>query len=244
MDQNKIHIGTSGWTYDHWKDVFYPSSLSKSKWLSYYQQHFETVEINATFYRKFQDKTYLKWRNQAPDNFRYVLKIPKTITHNKKLINVTNDLNEFFDSALLLEEKLGLLLMQLPPFLKKNINLLDTVFKNFHNRNKIAIEFRDKSWFDKETVDFCTECQIGFCNVDSYKFNLTNYITSDTGYLRFHGRTYGYQYNYSDDELKEIAKVIKKMLMSESLNNLYIFFNNDFYGHAPKNAIRLKEILT
>ncbi|MBA7526103.1 hypothetical protein ES705_18263 [subsurface metagenome] len=236
-----LYIGTSGWTYDHWKGLFYPSDLPKSRWFDFYKTQYNTVEINATFYRFFQEKTYLKWKEQVDESFRYVLKIPRLITHRKRLINVQNDLKEFYSSACLLENNLGLLLLQLPPYEHKNFYKLETSVSQLSFKNQLAIEFRHMSWYDKEVVDWCEKNNIIFCNVESEKINLTNYLTNETGYFRLHGKKGGYRYNYSEEELGYLARQIQKM-QDSGAKSIYVFFNNDYDGYAPRNAISLKNI--
>src|SRR5512136_2995851 len=108
-------IGTSGWTYDHWKGTFYPDGLAKSRWFDYYAEQFPAVEVNATFYRRFADQTYVKWLERAPAGFIYVLKAPKLITHRKYLVDAEEDIRLFWRSACILEDKLGLVLLQVAP---------------------------------------------------------------------------------------------------------------------------------
>ena len=110
-----IRIGTSGWSYEHWKDRFYPAQLAKHRWFEFYAKQFDTVEVNATYYRMFKDSTYRKWREQAPEDFRYVLNVPLLISHRHKQHDVEGLITEFCRSARLLRNKLGLLLLQLPP---------------------------------------------------------------------------------------------------------------------------------
>ena len=235
-------VGTSGWTYDHWKGSFYPEDLSKSKWFAFYATKFSAVEVNATFYRRFKDQTYQKWKERAPDGFTYVLKAPKWITHRKLLIDVKQDIHIFMRSASILENKLGLILLQLPPSLPYDLERLRTAILAFDNSTRIAVEFRHKRWNTPEVQQLLHELGATYCNVDSPKNRLTDILTGKTGYLRLHGRKRWYAYDYSHDELAEIAQIAIRLKKSGA-KQVFIFFNNDFEGNAPRNAIALMKIL-
>lgn len=235
-------IGTSGWTYDHWRGVFYPEDLAKTRWFAYYAAQFNAVEINATFYRSFKDQTYINWREKAPDGFRYLLKAPRLITHRKYLENVAEDIRTFERSASLLEDKLGLILLQLAPGTPYDIQRLRTALCAFHNPQRVAVEFRHHRWLTEETFALLEECGVTFCNPDSPRNPLSNHVTSPYGYLRLHGRKHWYSHDYSSEELNEIANMIINM-STRGVETIYVFFNNDFEGFAPKNAQTLKAIL-
>jgi len=240
--ESHFMVGTSGWFYDHWKGVFYPEDLPKKGWFQYYQKYFQTVEINATFYRRFKDQTYFNWANQVAEGFTYVLKVQRIITHRKFLKNCSEDIREFSRSASLLGNKLGLLLLQLAPQTPYDPELLKNVVHSFNNSRIVAIEFRDKKWLTGEIKKILIDAGAVFCNVDSPKLRCLDWITSEIAYIRLHGRTQWYRYNYSDNELEEIANIAKGFI-GEGAKKIYIFFNNDFEGHAPNNAQRLIEFL-
>jgi uncharacterized protein YecE (DUF72 family) len=237
-----FYIGTSGWTYDHWKNKFYPGDLAKAKWFMYYCKYFSAVEINATFYRRFKDQTYIKWKNRVNESFRYVLKAPRIITHRRFLINADDDIKSFTNSASLLGDKLGLILLQLAPRTKYDPELLKNTILLFNNPQKLAIEFRNKQWLNDEIYAILKESGAVFCNADSPGTSLIDWITSDTAYLRLHGRKNWYSYNYSDKELTEISLLVK-YFTEKGIKSIYIFFNNDFEGYAPRNALSIMEIL-
>jgi uncharacterized protein YecE (DUF72 family) len=237
-----LFIGTSGWTYDHWRGVFYPEDLARAKWFSYYADCFNTVEINATFYRTFQDQTYINWRKKAPQGFRYVLKAPRIITHRKYLVDVTEEIKAFEHSASLLEETLGLILLQLAPGTPYDIQRLRAVLLAFNEPQKVAVEFRHTRWFTDETFTLLRELGVSFCNPDSPRNKLTDIVTSPQGYLRLHGRKQWYAYDYSGQELDEIAETFWRMA-DNGAESIYVFFNNDYEGCAPKNAAWLKKII-
>jgi uncharacterized protein YecE (DUF72 family) len=241
-DNIQYYIGTSGWHYDHWKDVFYPHGLPKTRWFEHYHNYFSTVEINATFYRGFKKNTYENWYNQADDPFRYVLKVPRIITHRKYLHNVDGSIREFCESATLLHEKLGMLLLQLAPSTTYDPGLLEKALNAFNDPQKVVVEVRHKRWLTDEFRDMLSQNKITFCNMDSPRLSVLNWITSDKAYFRFHGHTDMYAYNYSDSELKEIAERLSE-LPNQGVKVAYVFFNNDYEGNAVKNALTLIKLL-
>lgn len=238
----QFYIGTSGWSYPHWRGLFYPEELPQSRWFEFYAEKFPTVEVNATFYRFFKDETYHKWRDKAPEGFRYVLKAPRLITHRKYLQNVAQDIRSFWRSATLLQEKLGVILLQLAPGTPYEPERLRTALLAFEQPERVAVEFRHKRWFTEETRALLQEVGAIFCTADSPRTDLMDWVTSRTAYIRLHGRTRWYTHDYSARELREIADLALKM-SRQGAKTLYIFFNNDFEGHAPKNALTLREIL-
>ena len=240
--QATLFVGTSGWTYDDWKGCFYPKGLPKSRWFDYYSSRFPAVEINATFYRAFKDQTYLKWRERAPQDFGYVLKAPKIITHRKYLVDVEADVQVFIQSAALLEDKLEMILLQVAPGTPYDLERLQKALLAFNEPTQVAVEFRDPRWFTDEVADLLKAVGATFCNPDSPRQKLTDILTSNRAYLRLHGREHWYSYNYSHEELIEIAKVAREMTR-RGANRVYIFFNNDFEGYAPANALALLDIL-
>lgn len=240
--KTQFYIGTSGWSYDHWKGAFYPQNLPKSRWFEYYAEKFPAVEVNATFYRTFKDQTYQKWYDQAPDNFKYVFKAPRLITHQKYLKDVDGVIKSFWKSASIVKEKFGLILLQLAPKTPYDPELLKNALLTFGDPHKLAIEFRNEQWFTEEIKDMIKEVGAIFCAVDSPKIQLMDWVTSDTAYLRLHGRKKWYSHNYSDEELAEVENLINSMKKSGA-KQFFIFFNNDFEGFAPKNAFDLLKIL-
>jgi len=200
------------------------------------------VEINATFYRAFKDQTYLKWRERAPQGFGYVLKAPKNITHRKYLVDVEADVQVFIQSAALLEDKLEMILLQVAPGTPYDLERLQKALLAFNEPTQVAVEFRNPRWFTDEVADLLKAVGATFCNPDSPRQKLTDILTSNRAYLRLHGREHWYSYNYSHEELIEIAKVAREMTR-RGANRVYIFFNNDFEEYAPANALALLDIL-
>ncbi len=235
-------IGTSGWTYDHWRGSFYPQDLAKSRWFDFYAGQFNAVEINATFYRAFQDQTYLKWKARAPEIFRYVLKAPKTITHRKLLRESEPDIRAFSRSAGLLGEKFGMILLQVAPSQPYDPGLLLAALQAFDDPGRVAVEFRHPRWYNPEIERLLSSAGAAFCNVDSPRQDLTEILTSNRAYLRLHGHEHWYASDYSDEELAGIAELARR-LVSRGAEEVYIFFNNDIGGYAPANALFLQKTL-
>ncbi|MDZ7267690.1 MAG: DUF72 domain-containing protein [candidate division KSB1 bacterium] len=235
-------VGTSGWTYPEWQGVFYPEDWPKRRWFEYYAGKFAAVEVNATFYRTFKDQTYHKWREQAPAAFRYVLKVPRVVTHRKRLKEVEAEIKNFWRSASLLEDKLGLLLLQLAPGMTYDPERLKTALLTFGDAGKVAVEFRDHRWLTGEVKDVLKETGAIFCAVDSPKSRPVDWVTAEVAYIRLHGRQRWYNYDYSTGELREIAALAGRLVESGA-GTVYIFFNNSVHGYAAQNALALQTML-
>lgn len=235
-------IGTSGWTYDHWQGCFYPQGLAKSHWFDFYAERFNAVEINATFYRTFKDQTYLNWKARAPKGFGYVLKVPKTITHRKLLSGVEKDIQSFCRSAALLDETFEMILLQMAPNLPHDPGLIKSAIQVFADPGRVAVEFRNPCWFNQDTERLLSSLGAVFCNVDSPRQKLTEILTSERAYLRLHGHEHWYSSNYPIEDLQKIAELARR-LTNRGAKRVYIFFNNDFGGYAPANALELQKIL-
>jgi uncharacterized protein YecE (DUF72 family) len=216
--------------------------LAKSRWFTFYAGRFNSVEINATFYRTFQDQTYQKWKERAPQGFGYVIKAPKTITHHKMLKDVESDIQAFCRSASLLGETFGMILLQTAPNLPYDPGLLQSALSAFSDPTRVAVEFRNKRWFNSEIESLLCSAGAAFCNVDSPRQKLTEFLTSERAYLRLHGRNNWYSSSYSFDELCSIADLALRM-KGRGARKVYIFFNNDFGGYAPANALSLQPLL-
>lgn len=235
-------IGTSGWTYEHWKGCFYAPDLAKSRWFDFYVGRFNAVEINATFYRTFKDQTYLNWKARAPKGFGYVLKAPKNITHRKLLKDAGKDIQSFCRSAALLDETFEMILLQVAPNLPHDHGLLKSAIQAFTDPGRVAVEFRDPYWFNQHTERLLSSLGAVFCNVDSPRQKLTEILTSERAYLRLHGHEHWYSSNYPIEDLQKIADLARR-LTDRGAKRVYIFFNNDFGGYAPANALELQKIL-
>ncbi len=234
-----IRIGTSGWHYNHWSGLFYPPKLPKSKWFEHYAEHFDTVEINNTFYQLPKEETFKNWHKQAPKNFLYTVKANRYITHIKRLKDPQESLERFFERARLLKENLGPVLYQLPPNFHKDLDRLGTFIKLLPEDRTAVFEFRHESWFCEDTYKLLNEFNIGFCIHDMPGMKVPRVVTADIIYIRFHGPTGKYQGNYSKSELQNWAKWLTEHI--KNARALYAYFNNDIHAYAVRNAKQLKE---
>jgi len=237
----KPFVGTSGWSYDHWKEIFYPAGLASAKRLGHYSEHFNTVEVNATFYRLPRDTTFEKWRTGTPEDFVFALKASKLITHNRKLRGVKPDVSRFLAGAQILGGKLGPILFQLPPSLKKNVRKLSSFLKLLPKGCRFAVEFRNDTWSDDEVYDALRKSGAAYCIVSAPGLGSNVTATADFAYVRFHGSKKWYAHLYAREELKWWAGRLKRFL-KEGMD-VYAYFNNDFEGYAVRNALELKKML-
>lgn len=234
------YLGCSGWFYLHWQGLFYPDDLPQKKWFAYYCRHFNTVELNSTFYRWPKESTVKSWYRNSPPDFVYTLKVNKFITHIKKFKNCKKLINDFYNLGESLKEKIGCFLFQLPPSLKYSKEKLKEIINQLDNEKLNAIEFRHFSWFNSEVYDSLKKNHLIYCIV-SAPYLVEEFVkTAQDIYLRFHGRTSWYGSNYSIKELKSYAWKIKKL----KARNNWIYFNNDAHAYAVKNCRQLKELLT
>jgi uncharacterized protein YecE (DUF72 family) len=238
----KIYIGTSGWQYYHWKVKFYPENLPSKDFLRFYSKYFNTVEINTSFYHFTKKSTFEKWEKAVNKNFLFSIKLHRLFTHFRKLKLNKDDkriLKETIESYKVLGKNLGPILIQLPPSLKKDLKILEKFLKNFENL-KLAIEFRHKSWLDKETYNFLKKKKIAFVISDSPHWSTDIVKTTDFVYIRFHGKPKLFSSKYEKEELQRYAREIKKL----KPKILFAYFNNDAEGYAVKDALEFKKILS
>jgi uncharacterized protein YecE (DUF72 family) len=246
-----IRIGTSGWHYGHWAGPFYPADLPKDKWLQYYAQHFDTVELNNTFYHLPKEQSLKRWRTITPKNFVYAVKASRYITHIKKLKDVSEELTRFLDLAALLGRKLGPVLYQLPPSLHKDLDRLESFIELLPKKGTAVFEFRHESWYCEDTYKLLRKFNVGFCIhavarpswpcLHGLEARATpRVITSDIIYVRFHGTTGRYSGCYSKSMLANWAKWLKDQ--SKQVRGIYVYFNNDACAYAVRNAKQLKEL--
>ena len=234
-----IRIGTSGWHYDHWKELFYPAQLSKRKWFEYYSKHFDTVEINNTFYQLPKEQTFENWHKQSPKNFLFTVKANRYITHIKRLKEPKEPLERFFGGVRLLKENLGPVLYQLPPSFHKDLDRMKIFLQALPKERVAVFEFRHESWFSQDTYELLKKFNAAFCIHDLVGIPTPRVITGDIIYVRFHGPTGKYAGNYSKPALQDWAHWITDHLKGKKA--VYAYFNNDIHAYAVLNAKTLKE---
>jgi uncharacterized protein YecE (DUF72 family) len=221
--------------------VYYPEGLSKSKWLQFYAQQFNTVELNNSFYRLPSEKAFDNWRESSPENFAFAVKASRFITHVKRLRNLESAPETFLSRARLLEHKLGPVLYQLPPNMKRNEELLENFLSLLPQEYDHVLEFRHQSWIDDAVFDILHQYNAGLCIFDMPGFTCPLVATGDFAYIRFHGSANLYASCYSNDELAQWAGRIAHL--GKNLKAIYIYFNNDAEAFAVKNAATLTNYL-
>jgi uncharacterized protein YecE (DUF72 family) len=238
----KVRIGTSGWHYKHWLDVFYPSGTRASEMLQFYARHFDTVEINNSFYQLPTASTFDKWRDSSPARFCYAVKASRFITHMKKLKDPKRSSAKFFLVTDRLGSKLGPILFQLPPRWKLNLERLEEFLCSLPGEHQYAVEFRDETWLAPEVYDLLRQYNAAFCIHDFAEMKVPREITADFTYIRFHGPTSAkYWGSYPARELHVWADRIKAW--RRELTSIYAYFNNDPEGAAVRNALTLKQMV-
>jgi uncharacterized protein YecE (DUF72 family) len=237
-----IRIGTSGFHYKHWKGPFYPEKTPDAKMLDFYVQHFDTVELNNSFYRLPPATAFDCWRDVTPSNFILAVKASRFITHNKKLKDPENALDNLLPRAAHLGPKLGPVLFQLPPRWRVNIERLENLLQILPRDVRYAFEFRELSWMNPDVDSVLKKFNAAFCIYELAGYHSALNITADFAYVRLHGPGAGkYQGSYSNEQLRAWAHQIETW--ARELKAVYVYFDNDQAGYAAANALTLKNIL-
>jgi uncharacterized protein YecE (DUF72 family) len=245
--QGSLYIGTSGWSYSHWGGgIFYPPDLRQKGWLTYYSKHFQTVEINNSFYRLPREETFQAWRDSVPDGFVFAVKVSRFVTHMKKLSDPEVSMRNFLENVSGLGVKLGPLLFQLPPFWKVNTHRLSQFLayldtQRFVKHPAWVFEFRNPTWICDEVFDLLKRYHASLCLADWPDLNVMDPHGSEIIYLRRHGTQELYASSYTDEELKGDAKKIRTWM--DQGKEIFCYFNNDAEGWAVKDAHRLIHLL-
>ncbi len=237
----EIRIGTSGWHYKHWIGRFYPDHISGSEMLSYYLQHFDTVEVNNSFYKLPDFSTFLSWQAATPANFRFAVKASRFITHNKKLKDPEHALNNLLPRAEALGAKLGPVLFQLPPRWTLNLARLEEFLTALPAYHRYAFEFREQSWNTPEVFELLRSHNAAYCIHELGGYRSPVEVTADWSYIRLHGPGARYQGSYSHRVLSQWAARIATW--SKSLKAVHVYFDNDDSAYAALNALDLKRML-
>lgn len=236
-----LYIGTSGWSYRHWRDCFY-RGVPRTDWLKFYCQRLSALEINASFYRLQSTATFNKWCEQTPDNFRFTLKANRYLTHRKKLLDPEHSVLIEKQHAAGLGEKLAVVLWQLPASLKKDLSRLRIFTHALRGWGDVrhSIEFRHPSWFDDETAECLAEANIAVCQSDAEAWSMWQCVTTDLVYVRLHGHTHTYVSSYSEADLANWNLQIASWLAQGK--DVHIYFDNDAQCAAPCNALVLQSL--
>jgi uncharacterized protein YecE (DUF72 family) len=240
-----VRVGLSGWSYPHWrKGVFYPPRLPPSRWLAFYAQRFDTVEVNSTFYRLPRREAVARWVDQTPPGFCFSVKASRYLTHVKRLRELEPGLDRLLErlEPLRSSAKLGPLLWQLPATFPSDHDLLAAALASLPRGLRHAVEFRNASWFGEETYALLREQGVALVIGDGPLVRLfqAHELTADWTYVRFHAGSRGRRGDYADSELREWAR---RLWAWSRTHEVFAYFNNDWEGFAPRNAARLRELL-
>ena len=244
----QIRVGCSGWQYKHWRADFYPAELPQSRWFPHYALSFDTVEINNSFYRLPPPETFVKWREQAPRRFLYAVKASRFLTHMKKLKDPEDPLFRIFEGATKLGPHLGPILYQLPPNFPVNVDRLAHFLRALPPAARAAagkpislrhvIEFREPSWYIEPVYELLRQHNVALCLHDMQGSATEKLTVGPFIYVRFHGWT-KYTGRYEDGRLDEWADWLVERI-ADGLD-VFAYFNNDVGGHAPRDAVRLRD---
>jgi uncharacterized protein YecE (DUF72 family) len=240
MSQGHIYIGTSGWSYKGWAERFYPKDLPAARQFSYYCEHFPTVEINATFYRLPETKTFARWRDQAPAGFLYGVKGSRAVTHYRRLKPGARSFQLLLKRSDTLNEHLGPTLWQLPVGMKKDVGRLEAFLQRLPRRRRHAVEFRDPSWLDEDVIDRLASHRVALVWLSSKQMPMHLEVTADFVYVRFHGLSGGAAHNYTRRELDPWANHLRQCARRGV--DCFVYFNNDVNVRAPENALLLMKL--
>ena len=238
-------VGCSGWNYASWRHgVFYPERCPPQRWLAFYARHFDTVELNATFYRLPTVKAVQGWVDQTPPDFALTIKMSRYVTHVKRLRDLPPSLELFYGRLrpLLDSPKLGPMLWQLPPTFRYDPDRLGSTLEHLHDGRRHAFEFRHSSWFRPETYALLRDHRAALVIADRPSVNTfqTHERTTGYTYVRLHGGTRGRNGNYSHSELTEWAGRLDRWAKH---GDVFAYFNNDWERYAINNATSLKNLL-
>ncbi|WP_405233261.1 DUF72 domain-containing protein [Lentisalinibacter salinarum] len=239
--RGRIRIGTSGWSYDHWDQTFYPEGLDAEARLAFYARRFDTVEINNSFYRLPSAAQVADWRAATGRDFVFAAKASRYITHMKKLREPRESMARFFDRMDALGRNLGPLLFQLPPGWSYDGERLAAFLDALPSDARCAMEFRDHSWLNEDARQRLREHGVAWCIYDLAGFTAPKEITADFVYIRLHGPEDAYRGNYSASALSGWAGAISSWARRGL--DVFCYFDNDEKACAPGDAARLRDML-
>jgi len=242
-----FYIGTMGFSYQDWSGAFYPKGLAGRDFLSYYSRIFNAVEVDSTFYGTPRRESVLRWKEAAPDGFRISVKVPRSITHDAELIDVSHEMETFIDAVRILDEKLGVILLQFPPsFSNTKLLQVESFIKDLPDDLVFAVEFRHRSWYAPQTGEILTRHNICWVATEFASVPKEVDLTSKILFIRFVGQHGRFQLH--DREQIEVQPQLEwwwSWIQSQidRVEAVYCYFNDDFSGHAPAAANKLKNII-
>lgn len=228
-------IGTSGYSYKEWRGPFYPGTLPESAFLRYYAERFASVEVNYTFYRMPSVRMLQGWAKETADRFTFTLKAPRRITHDLRLRDAADALSDFCDTAGALKQKLGAILFQLPPFLKRDTPRLEDFLHQLPPGLRASFEFRNQSWFADEVYECLRRFNVALCIVESAEREVPWQRTADFGYFRLRKPEYG------DGDLAACAERIEDA--ASAWQDVFVYFKHEAEGRGPLLASKLRGLL-
>ncbi len=237
----RIRIGTSGWTYPHWRGLFYPADLRRGDELRWYCGQFDSVEVNFSFYRLPLPHMIAVWVETTPPGFLFAMKAGRYLTHRLKLRDAAEGLANFLGRAILLQAKLGPILFQLPATSRCDLEVLESFLELLPRPLRFAFEFRHPSWFRDEVYELLALQGCALAIADTPDYPISFELTAEFVYARLHGHTALYQSAYSDEELAEWAE--RARAWSAAGRDVFVYFDNDFLARAPRDALRLRMTL-
>lgn len=242
MPASKIYIGTSGWLYKHWVGKFYPEKSNAKQQFEVYSKHFDTVEINNSFYKLPPHTVFEGWYEQSPKKMLFAIKANRFITHMRKLTKPEEPITRLFGSIEPLKEKLGPILFQLPPKWKVNITRFKEFLEALPKGYRYAFEFRNHTWYNEEIYQLLEKYNCAFC-IYHLELHLSPIkVTADFVYVRLHGPTeFKYQGSYTNSALKKWAT--QCIAWQKDKKDVFVYFDNDQDAYAAFNAIALKQII-
>jgi uncharacterized protein YecE (DUF72 family) len=230
-----IWAGTSGYNYPEWRGSFYPPKLASTKMLPFYAEHFNTVEINATFYRAPNEKSLQGWSAATPEAFKLTLKAPKRITHDARLRDCVDLTRYFFEVAVKLGPKLGVLLFQLSPYFKRDVAVLDAFLELFPPGVRAAFEFRHESWLDEEIYARLRARNVAMCIADNESSTTPMVMTADYAYFRLRDE------GYAPADIARWAETLQQS--AAACSDVFVYFKHEEAGKGPQFARALLDAL-
>ncbi len=239
MNKDNLHIGCSSYATPSWKTLFYPDGLPKKKWFDCYAKHFKTYELNSTFYRFPTMQSLQSWYDKVDDNFKFSIKVPKVITHLKRLQNCDKEIEDFYlatDEGL--KNKLACILWQLPPSFSFSSERLESALRVMNPNFKNVVEFRHESWWRDDVFKQLRKNNITFCNVNYPHLPTSIQQTTAIGYIRMHGNPQLFYSQYTEEEVETLYRDVYNAGFEEA----YIYFNNTASTAAIINALHLIQV--
>lgn len=235
-----LFVGTSGWQYAHWRRAFYPEKLPQRLWLTYFAERFQTVEVNNTFYNLPEKSVFEHWSSITPDDFVFATKMSRFLTHQKRLRDPAEPVRNFMDRAGSLGRKQGPVLIQLPPRFHANPQRLGETLAQFDAPVRVAVEFRDDTWFTPATRAVLERSGAALCLADSPRRTQPVWRTAEWGFVRLHEGSGSQAPGYDPEALRRWVERIAEIWPRGA--DVYVYFNNDAMGYAIRDAMRFAEL--